>query len=221
MLSREKLFFDWNENFRARIRISRIERRRKFETINSRICSKNCSNWICSASCFREKNRLLTEIKPSELQKTGISRIVWARKVDTFHSRNLFKNCSDRLFNASCLRKKSHFLTEFKPLESGISRIAWRRKFERINSRNYFKTTSNTLCIAPCFRKRSHFLTEFKPLQFEPGNSRNAWRRKFERISSRNYFKSTSNRLCTAPYFRERSHFWLKANLQSSIFFSI
>ena len=212
MLSREKLFFDWNENFRARIRISRIERRRKFETINSRICSKNCSTWIRSASCFRKKNRLLTEIKPSVIQKTGISRIVWARKVDTFHSTNLFKNCSDRLLNASCLRKKSHFLIEFKPLELDLAS----REFhgEQNLKELIQETTSNIPCIAPCFRKRSHFLIEFKPLQLEPGNSRNAWRRKFERISSRNYFNSTSNRLCTAPFL-------LKINLHSSIFFSI
>ena len=202
MLSREKLFFDWNQNFRARIRISRIEKRRKLKQLIQEFAPKTVQTEFAVRHAF--------EWETVCWLKSNLQRIVWARKIDAFHSRNLFKSDSDRLFNASCIRKKSHFLTEFKPLESGISRIAWRRKFERINSRNYFKTTSNTLCIAPCFRKRSHFLTEFKPLQLQPGNSRNAWRRKFERISSRNYFKSTSNRLCTAPYFRDRSHFWLK-----------
>ena len=37
----------------------------KFDTINSRICSKSC--FICSVSCFRERSHFLSEIKPSEL----------------------------------------------------------------------------------------------------------------------------------------------------------
>ena len=54
--------------------ISRIECKRKFDTIHSRICSKSCSNGICSVSWFRQISRFLTEIKPSKLQ-SGISRM--------------------------------------------------------------------------------------------------------------------------------------------------
>ena len=88
------------------------------------------------------------------------NRTFRARKFDTCNSRKLFKSGSDRLFSVSCFRKRSHFLTEFKPLrlEPGFSTNARRRKFERISSRNHVKSTSNRLCTAPYFRERSHFL---------------------------------------------------------------
>ena len=69
--------------------ISRIERRRKFDTT---FCSKRCSNWICSVSCFWQISRFLTEIKPSKLQ-SGISRVEnrTEKKFDTVNSRHWFE----------------------------------------------------------------------------------------------------------------------------------
>ena len=64
--------------------ISRIEWTTKFDTIQTRICSKNCSNWFCNVSCFRKINHFLTEIKPTELQP-DTSRIKWRRKFDIIH----------------------------------------------------------------------------------------------------------------------------------------
>ena len=64
--------------------ISRIEWTRKFDTIQTRICFKSCSNWICNDSCFRKRNHFLTEIKPTKFQP-DTSRIKWRRKFDIIH----------------------------------------------------------------------------------------------------------------------------------------
>ena len=92
---RSRFLIEINQTFRAAPKsgISRIEWRRKFESNHSRICSKSCSNWICSASCFRERNHFLTEIKPSELQiwhlENRTEKKIW---------QNSFKNLLQELF---------------------------------------------------------------------------------------------------------------------------
>ena len=95
--------------FKARIRISRIECKRRLDKTISRICSKSCSNWICSASCFRERSRFFTEIKLSKLQiwhlENRTEKKIW---------HNSFKNLLQKLFklNLQCVmlsREKPFF----------------------------------------------------------------------------------------------------------------
>ena len=110
MLLTEKPLFDWNQTFRAAPKsgISRIEWRRKFESNHSRICSKSCSNSICSPSCFRERNHFLTEIKPSELQiwhlENRMNKKIW---------HNSFKKLLQKLFK---LKLQCFMLSREKPL---------------------------------------------------------------------------------------------------------
>ena len=56
MLSREAVFWLKSNLQSSKFGISRIEWRRRFDTFNSRICSKSCSNWICIASCCRKRS---------------------------------------------------------------------------------------------------------------------------------------------------------------------
>ena len=88
--------------------ISRIEWTRSFHTIHSKSCSKSCSNWICSVSCFRERNHFLTEIRPSELQiwhlKNRMNNKIW-------HNSN--KNLLQKLFK---LILQCFMLPKDKPL---------------------------------------------------------------------------------------------------------
>ena len=81
---------------------------------------KISSKWICGASCFRQRSRFLTEIKPSELE-SDISRIEWRRKFETIHSRHWFKNCSNWICAASCFRERIGFWLKSKLQNSNLA----------------------------------------------------------------------------------------------------
>ena len=188
MLSREKPFFLLKSNLQSsKSGISRIERRRKFDIIHSRICSKNCSNWICSVSCFRERNHFLIEIRPSELQiwhlKNRMNNKIW-------HNSN--KNLLQKLFK---LILQCFMLPKDKPLfdwNQTYRAPTWHlgnqmeKKIQHNSSHIYSKNCSNWICCASYFRERSHFLTENKPSELESSVSRIVCivcRRKFDTIT--------------------------------------
>ena len=76
----------------------------------TQLIQKNSSKWICGASCFRDRNRFLTEIKPSELESD--SQLENRMKKKTWN--NSFKKLVQKLFklNLRCVmlsREKSLF----------------------------------------------------------------------------------------------------------------
>ena len=91
----------------------------------SRICSKSFSNWICSVSCFWQKSRFLTEIKPSELQILASWESNEEENLTRFIQKFALKAVQTE-FAMQFDRERNHFLTECKRQNSNMASREWK-----------------------------------------------------------------------------------------------
>ena len=118
----------------------------------SRICSKSCSNWICSVSCFRQRSLFLTEIK------------------QTFRAQNL----ASRESNGE--EKLTQFIQQFAP-KAVQTEFAVRHAFENRTEKkiwhNSFKNLLQKLlklnlkCVMALLSTDKPLLIEIKPSNLE------------------------------------------------------